>query len=87
MAHAYCEHVKNGNTFRVKGDIWIKLANVSVPEREELDGNRGKRILESRILHKYVVYNPVAKERKVIVADVWVENNSVNEYMRLQGYT
>ena len=87
MSHAYCEYVKSGNTFRVKGDIWIKLANVYVLKQEELDGNKAKQILENRILNKYIVYNPVAKERSQIVADVWVENNSVNEYMRLQGYT
>ena len=87
MAHAYCEYVKDGKTFRVKGDIWIKLANVYVSEQEELNGNKAQQILEKRILNKYIVYNPVDKDGNRIVADVWVENNWVNEYMRLQGYT
>ena len=87
MAHAYCEFVKDGNTFRAKGQIWIRLANVSTPGLEEPGGLEAKQTLENRILNQYIIYNPVGKNNTHIVADVWVENKWVNEYMRLQGYT
>ena len=84
---AICEYVQDGDTFRTKGQTWIRLANVCAPELDEVGGTKAKAILESLILDKPITYEQVGTSGGRIVAEVWVNSLHVNAYMRQQGYT
>lgn len=84
---ATCEYVRDGDTFRITGQKWIRLANVCTPDEGEVGYTTAKRILERLILRKTIVYEQVGTSYGRIVANVWVNGSSVNAYMRRQGYT
>lgn len=84
---AICEYVQDGDTFRTAKKNWIRLANVCAPDEGQTDYERAKRILEALILGKEIVYEQVGTSYERIVAEVWIDNTSVNGYMRQQGYT
>ncbi len=84
---AVCEYVQDGDTFRTAKQNWIRLADVCAPSIETERGKQAKRILESLILNKNIIYEQVGTSYGRLVAEVWVKNLHVNEYMRQQGYT
>ena len=84
---AICDYVKDGDTFKTRRNVWIRLARVNAPRIETPDGQKAKGILVSRILNKAITYEAVATDTYGrIVAEVWVDATSVNDYMREQGY-
>ncbi len=85
--NATCEYVQDGDTFRTKGQVWIRLANVCAPKLDTAEGAKAKRILSDLILGKSIVYEQVGTSYGRIVAEVWVNGTNVNAYMRQQGYT
>lgn len=85
--NATCEYVQDGDTFRTKGQVWIRLANVCAPKLDTVEGAKAKRILSDLILGKPITYEQVGTSYGRIVAEVWLNDLSVNMYMRQQGYT
>ena len=84
---AVCEYVEDGDTFRTAMGNWIRLADVCAPKGETQEGAKATRILSDLILGKDIVYEQVGTSYGRMVAEVVVEGMSVNEYMRLKGYT
>ena len=84
---ATCDYVKDGDVFKTKRNVWIRLARVNAPRIEIPEGQKAKKILGSLILQKAITYEVVATDRYGrIVAEVWVDSTNVNDYMRGQGY-
>lgn len=84
---ATCEYVQDGDTFRTAGQNWIRLATVCAPALQKPGGTAAKRSLEGLILGKEITYQQVGTSYNRIVAEVWLGNLSVNDYMRRQGCT
>jgi endonuclease YncB( thermonuclease family) len=85
--NAICDYVKDGDTFRTNGQVWIRLARVRAPKLETAEGKKAKMILVSLILKKPIAYEKVAIDTYGrTLADVWVNITNVNDYMRAQGY-
>lgn len=86
-AVAKCVLVKDGDTLRTDKLVWLRLARVSAPSLQTPGGQRAKRMLESRILYKDIIYEHIAfDESGRIVAEVWIGGVNVNDYMIAQGY-
>ena len=84
---AICDYVKDGDVFKTKRNVWIRLARVSAPRIEIPEGQEAKKLLSSLILQKAITYEVVATDRDGrIVAEVWVDTTNVNDYIRGQGY-
>ena len=81
------EFVQDGDTFRTTKQNWIRLADVCAPDKGEIGYDKAKNILENLILDKNIVYEQVGTSYDRIVAEVWIDDLSVNAYMRQQGYT
>jgi len=89
MAEQYsatCKHVEDGDTFVTANDNWIRLARVDTPELGTTQGSLAKKILQELIEGKEIVYEQVGVSYDRKVAEVWINNKSVNDYMRTQGY-
>jgi len=84
---AKCVHVEDGDTFMTANENWIRLANVCTPDKGQNGFQKAKDILASLILNKGIEYEQVGTSYNRIVAEVWVGNTHVNQYMRNQGYT
>ena len=83
---AFCNYVRDGDTFRTLDGVWIRLANVCAPEMGTYGWSAAKRLLESLILNKWIAYDKVGTSYGRTVAEVWVDGVNVNSYMRRQGY-
>lgn len=84
---AICDYVEDGDTFRTAKGNWIRLDDVCAPDPGEPRYDEAKRTLEELILNKEIIYEQTGTSYGRIVAEVVVEGMSVNEYMRLKGYT
>jgi endonuclease YncB( thermonuclease family) len=82
-----CNLVIDGDTFWTTEPHCIRLANVCAPDEGETGFQKAKETLKRLILNKYIEYNQVGTSYNRIVAEVIVDKMSVNEYMRLEGYT
>ncbi len=79
---AICGCVSSGNTFRTTDQLRIRLAGViSHRSGTTVDGIY-KKVLEELILKETIVYKQVGKSGNIIIADVWVGDMWVNDYMR-----
>ena len=83
---ATCEYVQDGDTFRTKGQNWIRLARYDAPEEGKPDYAKAKQLLSSLILNKGIVYEQVSTSYNRIVAEVWLEGKSINDIMLQSGY-
>ena len=84
---AVCEYVQDGDTFRTAKQNWIRLDNVCAPDEGEAGFEKAKGTLENLILDKEIVYEQTGTSYNRKVAEVWVGELYVNDYMRQQGYT
>ena len=85
--NAICEYIQDGDTFRTDTQVWIRLARVDAPKLSTMEGKNAKRILEFLIQSKLISYEPVATDTYGrTLAEVWVNNTSVNDYMIAQDY-
>jgi micrococcal nuclease len=82
-----CIEVYDGDTFLTASEKWIRLAGVNCPEKGKWGCNKATDILSRLILGKNITYEPVSKSYHRIVANVWVNGRSVNNYMRRTGYS
>ncbi len=78
---ALCEDVKDGDTFRTADGLWIRLAKVKAPKPGTTVGKHYKDLLEELIMNEPITYEKVGMSHNKIVADVWVGDLSVNDYM------
>lgn len=83
---AVCEYVQDGDTFRTKGQNWIRLAHYDAPEENNPDYDKAKQLLSSLILNKEIVYEQVGTSHNRIVAEVWQDGKSINDIMMQSGY-
>ncbi len=83
---ATCDYVKDGGVFKIKRNVWIRLARVNAPRIETHGGQKAKKTLGSLILQKAITYEVVATDSYGRVAEVWVDSMNVNDYMRGEGY-
>ena len=83
---AICDYVKDGAVFKIKRNVWIRLARVNAPRIETHGGQKAKKTLGSLILQKAITYEVVATDSYGCVAEVWVDSMNVNDYMRGKGY-
>ncbi|MFC2024418.1 thermonuclease family protein [Chloroflexota bacterium] len=84
---AICDYVKDGDIFKTKRNVWIRLARVNAPRIEIPQGQKSKKVLSSLILQKAITYEVVATDAYgQIVAEVWVDTMNVNDYMIAEGY-
>ena len=83
---ATCIYVDDGDTFQTAKGDWIQLANVCAPDLSENGYEEAKNILSNFILNKEIAYELVGGSYNPIVAEVWVGEINVNEYMRRKGY-
>jgi hypothetical protein len=86
MPQSFCNAVMDGRTFSTTLQDGIRLADVCAPKLNEAGGLDARKLLEDLILNKYVVFEKVSMSFDQVVADVWVDGNSVNECMRQHGY-
>ena len=84
---AICTYVNYGDAFRTAKGEWIQLANVRAPDSGEDGYAEAKNILSNLILNKEIAYEQVETSYKRIVAEGWIGEINVNEYMRRKGYT
>ena len=83
---AICIYVHDGGTFQTaKGDC-IRLANVCAPGSGEDGHEEAKNILSNLILNREIVYEQVGVSYNRILAEVWIGEINVNEYMRRKEY-
>ena len=80
-------YVDDGDTFQTAKGEWIRLANVDAPNSGEDGYTEAKNILSNLILNKEIAYELVETSYNCIVAEVWVREINVNEYIRRKGYT
>ncbi|MFC1907285.1 thermonuclease family protein, partial [Chloroflexota bacterium] len=73
-------------TFRTAKKNWIHLAHYDAPEEGEPDYIKAKRLLSSLILNKIIVYEQVGTSYTRIVADVWLDDDGINDIMIDSGY-
>lgn len=83
----FCVKVLDGDTLKVKGGDFIRLANVCAPELNEPGGAAAKRALEKLVLGKWVTYTQVGSSYGRIVTNVKTNGTDVNDHMRRSGYT
>ena len=77
-----CIDVQDGNTFRTDTQIWIRLARVNTQRLG------AQKMLKSLIYHKNIYYESVSIDTNGrIVAEVWLDDININDYMRAQGYS
>ncbi|NQV88045.1 MAG: hypothetical protein HQ402_00625 [Parcubacteria group bacterium] len=75
--------VIDGDTFRVKGGQFIRIANIDTPEKGRKGSASATHALEDLIEGKTVTLNPVGKSYGRIVADkIKVGSVSVEQKMR-----
>ena len=85
--NALVSSVIDGDTFRTRGPHEdIRLARVYAPELGAPGGENAKRILSNKILNRVVTIDPVGTSYQRTVAEVWVDGENVNDFMRRQGY-
>jgi len=84
---AICTYVNYGDAFRTAKGEWIQLANVRAPDSGEDGYAEAKNILSGLILNMKIAYELVGTSVNPIVAEVWVGEINVNEYMRRKGCT
>ena len=77
--------VIDGDTFDTPSER-IRLARVYAPPVGTPAGQTAKRILSRKILNRTVTIDPVAMSYGRIVAEVWLDGENVNDYMRRLGY-
>jgi endonuclease YncB( thermonuclease family) len=83
---AVCEYVQDGDTFRTKGQNWIRLARYDAPEEGKPNYDKAKQLLSSLILNKEIVYEQVGTSYDRIVAEVWQDGRNVSDFMINSGY-
>ena len=83
---AICIYIDDGDTFQTAKGDWIRLANVCAPDSGEDGYAEAKNILSNLILNKEIAHEQVETSYKRIVAEVWIGEINVNEYMRRKGY-
>ena len=83
---ATCIYVDDGDTFQTARGERIRLANVCAPNSGEDGYAEAKNILSNIILNKEISYELIGGSFYRIVAEVWVGEINVNEYMRRKGY-
>jgi endonuclease YncB( thermonuclease family) len=85
-----CVRVIDGDTFVTNRGVRIGLARVKPPSVNTPEGRIAKGLLESLILGQFVVYDTVAMGTRrgavEALAEVYVDNNNVNDAMRAAGY-
>lgn len=86
MAKGKVTKVIDGDTFKVQGGKAIRLAKVSAPELGTRGGAKARNELQNVVGGKTVTYCTVAKSYGRDVANVKVDNKSVNQIMRNKGY-
>ena len=75
-------HVTDGDAFDTASGKYIRLANVTAPERWEPDHTDAMRALKSLIEGKVVSIVELGRMYGRVVADVHVDGQSVNDIMR-----
>ena len=85
-----CVSVIDGDTFVTNKGARIGLARVNAPSMNTREGRMAKELLESLMLGQFVTYDRVAMgtHGRVVaaVAEVWLDDNNVNDAMRAAGY-
>ena len=76
---AVVQEVTDGDTFSTS--VRIRLARVEAPELGQPNGTVAKKKLESLILGKEVVYEPVGRSYDRIVAEVWQNGSNICDQM------
>ncbi len=84
---ATCIYVDDGDTFQTAKGDWIRLTNVCAPDSGENGYEEAKNILSNLILNMEITYEQVGTSYNRILAEVWIGEINVNEYMRRKGYT
>ncbi len=84
---AVCVYVKDGDTFRTKGDNWIRLARYDAPEEGKPDYTKAKQLLSKLILDKSIAYEQVGTSYDRIVAEVWQDGTNISNIMIRSGYS
>jgi endonuclease YncB( thermonuclease family) len=82
-----CVIVHDGDTCVTRSNKWLRLAGVNCPELGKYGGQNAKAILARLIEGKTITYEPVGRSYARIIANVWVNGRSVNNYMRRLGYS
>ncbi len=83
---AFVENVLDGNTFQTT-KYTITLSGVYVPPLTIPEGREAKQKLVSKIAKRSVTYKITGKaDYGVRLAEVWVDDLNVNDWMRKQGY-
>ncbi|MBA7547564.1 hypothetical protein ES705_40017 [subsurface metagenome] len=83
---ATCEYVQDGDTFRTKGQNWIRLARYDAPEEGKPNYLEAKQLLSSLILNKAIEYEQVGTSYGRKVAEVWQSGKNINNAMLQSGY-
>jgi len=82
-----CVRVIDGDTFVTDTDVTIRLARVDTPKSGTPTGDKAKAQLSDMILGKPITYESVATDHYGrTVAEVWVDGDNVNDYMRSLDY-
>ena len=84
---AVCVRVIDGDTFVTDTNVTVRLARVETPKSGTPTGDKAKIQLSDMILGKPVTYESVATDSYGrTVAEVWVDGNNINDYMRSLDY-
>lgn len=79
--------VVDGDTFFIENRQPIRLKGLDAPELENCLGKESKKALEQLILNKQVLLKePIVDPYKRIIALVYIDGKSVNEYMIKNGF-
>lgn len=85
---ARASSVIDGDTFWTESpSVKVRLARVNAPEMGSPGGDRARQTLSAKILGQIVDIDPVGTSFDRIVAEVWLNGENVNDYMRRQGYS
>ncbi len=79
--------ITDGDTFRTSNGEYVRLANVNAPETGTSGAPRATLMLSLLVNGKHVQCETVAMDRGRFVCNVWYNGKSVNETMRVLGYT
>ncbi len=82
-----CYYVADGDTFVTLKETWIRLARVHAPAEGKAGYNAAKNRLSDLVLNKTIIYKKVGTSYNRIVAEVWHNDNNINDIMILAGYS
>ena len=81
-----CDLVIDGNSFWTTEPNRIRLANVFAPEEGEPGAEEAKKTLKRLVQSRFIDYKPLGTSGDMIIAEVYVDGESINQKMRRAGY-